>query len=250
VYNMINRVYCITFDYQHRNPTPDELDDYGTMSFWERMLKSYKDEDGFDVWPLGFRYAADIASVFGVSYLIYKAADVIMEKSTFRPKSLIPIICVDVARGLLPPLLAVSAAHAFDLFFARWSEISLGAAIYSSKGELLTNGDDKKILSKKAGRLAVKQTFEQRCFTVLCCLATGAVVNSILTHTIGVPKNPVLNAAISMFFLGFGLTAGVPLSLAMYDKKIYLKSTDLEDHFHHLIDENGEPELLYVYRGD
>lgn len=38
MYNMVNRLYCLSFDYQHRSPTPNELDDYDKLSLKERLF--------------------------------------------------------------------------------------------------------------------------------------------------------------------------------------------------------------------
>eukprot|EP01129_Flabellula_baltica_P009842 TRINITY_DN4096_c0_g2_i1.p1 TRINITY_DN4096_c0_g2~~TRINITY_DN4096_c0_g2_i1.p1 ORF type:complete len:387 (+),score=62.29 TRINITY_DN4096_c0_g2_i1:61-1161(+) len=250
LYNMINRMYCITFDYQHRNPTPDELHDYGELSFSERIMKSYKDDMGEDVWPLGIRYIGDIICVFGCSYWIYKLADMARAKITYMPKSTLSKIFFTTNSKLISPILAVSVAHAFDLIFARWGEVASGASIFDQSGMVIVNENGEKVLSKKAGIQAVFQTFQQRCLTVWCCLGAGALFESIFTHTVGMPKNPIISLALSISFLGLGLTIGVPFSLAHYDKKIYFDSTDLESQFRFLTDENGNPRKLYVYRGD
>jgi len=148
----------------------------------------------------------------------------------------------------LIPTITVCAAHFFDIIFARWDESLYGTRVYDKNYNLITNGNEP-LLSKRAGRIALFQTFEQRCFTVVVTLALCSFFDTLCTNLKLSPKSIVLNTLLRVSMVGVGLTISVPLSLGIFQKYLEFKSEELENNFHHL-KENGKSSLVYVYRGD
>eukprot|EP01130_Rhizamoeba_saxonica_P006231 TRINITY_DN2479_c0_g1_i1.p1 TRINITY_DN2479_c0_g1~~TRINITY_DN2479_c0_g1_i1.p1 ORF type:complete len:392 (-),score=68.95 TRINITY_DN2479_c0_g1_i1:24-1199(-) len=252
LYNMINRLYCITFDYQHRNPTHQELEDYTKVPFIKRLFKNYaedNDQEGFD-FSLGVRYGADIACAFGFTWILYTIAKKVQAIKRTPPKNLYLRIAGSTWKSFWAPGSAVCIAHFFDILFARWNEIKYGSCVYDENGSIITNPDSTPTLSAIGARDAVGQTFVQRCMTVWLALGLGSFCNAVLSHTGRMPKNVVAKGMVGVLACGLGLTISVPMSLGLFDTYLGYKSDKLESEFHGLINPDGTPITLYVYRGD
>jgi len=267
MYNMFNRVYCITFDYQHRSPVPEELELYRTTPWYTRIWKigkaeSTKAKEPFNLpdgnalaahkshdiksLPLGTRYLCDLLCVVGIVTgfnRISQAVPNLMQSSS----KFIQFNKEAFARFITPSAI-VCAAHASDLFWARSDELFYGIEVYNRDKKSIVDSEGYPITSKAAGKIAVLQTLFQRSFTVVGTLAIASYCRTGLLFAGLLPKKQVSQAMLEVALVALGLAISVPGSMGLVNDYIEFLPTQLEPVFHKCV-KYPASKTLFVYRG-
>lgn len=232
LFNTINRGYCLTFDYLHRSPTPQELEDYGNNSLTKRLFTTYGDEHGKSL-PLGLRFLGSIACAIGWNAAVLGAHSRWIEPATKSIESstgsVSRFLWRSFTRAALPATI-VCGQHAFDLAWSRTAELSStgGGTLMHADGSLVLDEQGYKITSPTAGRLAVGYTLLQRSLSVIGTLTTASLISTAVAAAGKMPRNNVGAALFETSLIGLGLLWSVPVSVALVPRELHLSTGVIE----------------------
>lgn len=139
---------------------------------------------------------------------------------------------------------AAALSGAANLFMIRRKEMSTGISVQDETGEK-TYGT-----SKLAAKRAVQETAFTRFFLPGPVLFFPALANFAI-HGVGLwPKHNVASKLMEASLCALSLSVGLPMSIALFQQRSQAQTSQLEEEFQTMTDDNGQPiKVMFFNKG-
>ena len=146
--------------------------------------------------------------------------------------------------GVLIPVLATAAANCSNVALTRMDEVFTGSMVRDADGTEYGK-------SIVAGIKGVAQTAGTRAVLLPCsCLLLPPAIEALAAKARILPKGTAGLTAFRLLMIYLSLQGALPAALAIFPQTIEYNVEDLEEPFHHLVNDKGKPiTKLYSNKG-